>query len=170
MNVLRAVKYVILAVVLVLVGGFLHYNLPRTAVAQITGTDVKRLDRGAAENVASRDVRFISARSRDGKILVFRNEDTGWGWPPYLKFDSATLTAESQTFASEADKPWVLIRYYGWRVEMFSLFPNAISLKVVDPDHTHVPIFNLIILLVIAVIVFFVWRLIARVANKIAPD
>ncbi len=170
MNVLRAAKYVILAIVLVLVGGFLHYNLPRTAVVQVTGTDVKRLDRGPSENVASRDVRFISARSQNGKIWVFRNEDTGWGWPPYFKFDSATLTAEAQTFASEADKPWVLVRYYGWRVDIFSLFPNAISLKVVDRDHANIPIFNIIVLLVLAGVAFFVWRLMARVADKIDPD
>ncbi len=170
MKVLRALKYVILAIVLVLVGGFLHYNLPRTAVVQITGTDVKRLDRGAAENVASRDVRFISARSSDGKIWVFRNEDTGWGWPPYFKFDSATLTAEAHNFASEAEKPWVRVRYYGWRVDLFSLFPNAISFKVVNRDYTHIPIFNIIVLLVLAGIAVFVWRLFARVADKIDPD
>ncbi len=166
MNVWRITKYTLLATALVFLGAFLHYNLPRTEVVQITGTDVKRLDRELADSAATRDVRFISARSRDGKIHVFRNEDTGWGWPPYFKFDSATLTAESQTFATEAEKPWIRVRYYGWRIDVFSLFPNAVSLKVVDRDYTHIPIFNIVILLALAVAGFFAWRLIGRILNR----
>jgi len=165
MNAWRIIKYVLLAIATVVVGAFLHYNLPRTEVVQVTGTDVKRLDREVADSAATRDVRFLSAQTRDGKIRVFRNEDTGWGWPPYFKFDSATLTAEAQTFASETEKPWVRIRYYGWRMNMLSLFPNAVSLKVVDRGYTHIPVFNIVILLLLAVGGFFLWRLIDRMKN-----
>jgi hypothetical protein len=162
MNVWRIVKYALLAIAVVIAGGFLHYNLPRTDVVQITGTDVKRLDRELANSAATRDVRFISAQASDGKIRVFRNEDTGWGWPPYFKFDSATLTAKAHTYASEAGKPWIRVRYYGWRINMFSIFPNAVGLKVVDRDYTHLPIFNIVTLLALAIGGFFVWRMIAR--------
>jgi len=166
MNAVRTIKYVLLAIVIVAMGAFLHYNLPRTDVVQITGTDVKRLDREVSANAQTRDVRFISAQNRDGKIRVYRNEDTGWGWPPYFKFDSATLTAESQTYASEAQKPWVRVRYYGWRINVFSLFPNAISLKIVDRDYTHIPYFNIIMVLVLAVAGFFLWRFFDRLMDR----
>lgn len=167
MNVLRTTKYAALAAALALAGAFLHYNMPRTDVVQITGTDVKRLDREVADSAATRDVRFISAQARGGDIRVFRNEDTGWGWPPYFKFNSATLTAQAQTFASAQDKPWVRVRYYGWRINVFSLFPNAVSLKIVERDHTHLPIFNVALLLLIAAAGFLIWRLLGRLRNRL---
>ena len=89
----------------------LHKNLPRTEVVQITGTDVKRVDKSDKKSkdvqegsqrekvVRTSDVRFINAVSRNGKVMVFRNEDTGWGWPPFFKFDSADLTAQAQAFS-----------------------------------------------------------------------
>ncbi|MFQ5758017.1 MAG: DUF1523 family protein, partial [Acidiferrobacterales bacterium] len=96
MKVLKILKYTFLALVVTAVALFLHYNLPRTDVVQITGTDVKRIDRSdPGQGVRTRDVRFISTVTRTGKVKVFRNEDTGWGWPPYFKFDSADLTAEA---------------------------------------------------------------------------
>jgi len=141
---------------------FLHYNLPRTAVVQITGTDVKRADRskgGVADTEAVapdgdagrriQDVRFVNSLSRKGKTMVFRNEDTGWGWPPYFKFDSADLTAQAQAFATAPEKPWVRVRYYGWRIRIFSMFPNAVSLKEVDRDYTHIPFFNIAVILLL---------------------
>jgi hypothetical protein len=96
------VKYGLTAAFILLMVTVLHYNLPRTQVMQIIGTDIKRLDssdkvkadgaeqvQGKKGVVVSRDVRFINAVSQSGKAEVFRNEDTGWGWPPYFKFNSA---------------------------------------------------------------------------------
>ncbi len=55
---------------------------------------------------------FCSTKERGIQIQrrVFRNEDAGWGWPPYLKFNSAVFTAESQEFATDQTKPWVLVK------------------------------------------------------------
>lgn len=156
MKVLNYIKIgvpVLLVVVLVL---FLHKNLPRSAVVQITGTDVKRIDQGGAKPKAAEknnqnetmaktaDVRFINAISKKGKAMVFRNEDTSWGWPPYFKFDSADLTAEAQAFSLTAEETWVLVKYYGWRIHIFSMFPNAVSLKEVDRSYSHFPLFNVV--------------------------
>lgn len=159
------------ALVLVLaVGLILHKNLPRTAVVQITGTDVKRIDSSSKEATATQegskrekvvrtsDVRFINAVSRDGKVMVFKNEDTGWGWPPYFKFDSADLTAQAQAFSIDENKPWVRVRYYGWRIRIFSMFPNVVSLKEVEKEYTHFPIFNTVFIVLLAVLVFFLRR------------
>ena len=168
---MKAVKKVKIGagiVLVVLISLFFHYNLPRTVVVQISGTDVKRIDKKqiADKNQSNNnanlkaaqqtsDVRFINSMSRGGKTIVFRNEDTGWGWPPYFKFDSADLTAEAQAFAADQAKPWVLVKYYGWRIKVFSMFPNAVNLKVVDRDYSHFPLFNIVffVLLVAGVLV-----------------
>lgn len=146
---------------LVLFGALLHYNLPRSTVVQIIGTDVKRMDaKGRAKSgekgqqeqqgLSVRDVRFINAVDADGKPRVFRNEDTGWGLPPYLKFNSADITAQAQTFTTSPEKPWVLVRYYGWRIRMLDAFPNVISVKQVPKGYSHFPWFNSIFLTLLA--------------------
>ena len=150
MKALRIAKYAIPALVVIAIALFLHYNLPRTAVVQIVGTDVKRADTITTDEVVTRDVRYITSKDRDGDPRVFRNEDTGWGWPPYFKFDSANLTSQSQAYAGETDRPWVLITYYGWRSTIFSMFPNAISIEQVDEDYSHLPLFNIIFLIFLA--------------------
>lgn len=159
MTSVRAVTFALLALLAAGAAGFLHYNLPRTEVVQITGTDVKRIDRrNADQGTRTRDVRYINGVTRSGKVRVFRNEDTGWGWPPYFKFDSADLTAEAQSAMQGPEKPWVRVRYYGWRIHVFSLFPNAVHLKIVDRDYTHIPVFNIVFLALLAVAIFFVVR------------
>jgi len=159
MKVLKTIKYILLVFIVLAVGGVLCYTLPHTKVVQITGTDVKRMVTGGPEKPSTeakarqrekpagiRDVRFINTITRKGKVLVFRNEDTGWGWPPYFKFDSADLSAEAQEYATANPKPWVLVNYYGWRIKIFAMFPNAISLKKVPRDYNHFPLFNIIFL------------------------
>lgn len=162
MKAVQKLKIVIAVIAFTAVALFLHYNLPRTAVVQITGTDVKRADRttgGIVDQKADKganvlrtyDVRFVNSLSRDGKVMVFRNEDTGWGWPPYFKFDSADVTAEAQSFATDPSKPWVLVKYYGWRIRIFSMFPNAVSLKAVDRDYSHFPLFNTVVIVLLGI-------------------
>ena len=170
MKTLKNIKVVVVILLVVAVALFLHRNLPRTVVVQITGTDVKRVDK-SGENakdvqkdsksgsaVQTSDVRFINAVSRNGKVKVFRNEDTGWGWPPYFKFNSADLTALAQSFSTAEEKPWVRVRYYGWRIRIFSMFPNAVSLKEVDKDYTHIPVFNILVLSILIILAFFIKR------------
>ena len=166
----KIVKIVIVALLVVGIALILHKNLPRTAVVQITGTDVKRVDKSGKQIkdlqkgserekvVQSSDVRFINTVSRKGKVMVFRNEDTGWGWPPYFKFDSADLTAQAQAFSTDENKPWVRVRYYGWRIRIFSMFPNAVSLKEVDQDYTHIPIFNIIFISLLMFLAYYLRR------------
>ena len=153
------IKWIFLSIIALLVIGFLHYNLMRTDVVYITGTDTTRMDRNkkaiskdkdSKNNPAAirdtRDDRYNNANTRKGKVKVYRNEDTGWGWPPYFKFNSADITAEAQLAANEQPKPWMLIKYYGWRIHILSMFPNIISMKIVDKDYNHFPLFNIIVL------------------------
>ena len=101
---MRYVKWGFWAVLFAIVATFLHYNLPRHDIVRIVGTEVRRVDFGensifwatpdvGTANATSRDVRFINTVRPNGKTLVFRNEDTGWGWPPYFKLDSISISA-----------------------------------------------------------------------------
>ncbi|MEL7206565.1 MAG: DUF1523 family protein, partial [Pseudomonadota bacterium] len=100
----------------------------------------------------------------NGRVMVYRNEDTGWGWPPYFKFDTSNLQAEASDLKSTAEAPkWVAIRHYGWRNEFLSIFPNAVGVwGVSGPDASKpVPWLNLAILGAFALLLLgmrAVWR------------
>jgi len=171
METIKKIKIGIGIVLIVAVALFFHYHLPRTAVVQISGTDIKRMDeakeiketQGETDKQVkiephTKDVRYINSVSQKGKPMVFKNDDTGWGWPPYLKFDSANLTAEAQAFATDQSKPWVLVKYYGWRFTVFSMFPNVLDLKQVDQDYTHIPIFNIVFFILLFILIFIIRR------------
>ena len=85
--------------------------------------------------------------------MVYRNEDTGWNWPPYFKFDTSNLQAQASNAEqqSHTDEPhWVAIKHYGWRSEFLSIWPNAVSIKpVTDPDVQWTPWLNIFILLLL---------------------
>ena len=39
-----------------------------------------------------------------GKVIVYRNEATGWVWPPYFKYDSSNLQAEATNLKSSGTR------------------------------------------------------------------
>ena len=150
---------------LLLTAGFLHYSLPSRDVVRIVGTDVVRQDverRDAEGNrvTVTRDVRFIYAKSPGGGDRVYRNEDTGWGWPPYFKFDTADLAAQATDRVSTAGAPdWVVMRHYGWRIPVLSMFPNALSIRSASgPDDNPWPWFNIIFVTLLVLSVLIVRR------------
>ncbi len=112
----------------------LHYVLPRYAIIQITGLETKRAENPAArmpEGAAdARDQYLIFAKNESESDLVFRNEDTGWGLPPYFKFDAAEIQAE----AGSLQHAPALIKFYGRRLKLFRLFPNILSVQAVPAD------------------------------------
>lgn len=170
------------ALILFIVGAvFLNYYLPSRDVVRIVGTEVKRVDvdSGApfwdradigTNEEATRDVRFINAEFPNGRTRVYRNEDTGWGFPPYFKFDSGDVTAQAQSL-SKLDDQWVAVRHYGWRIKLFSIFPNATSIKRVDgPNVLLIPWFNIVFIGLILLLWFWAWRSIRRwKAKRIDP-
>lgn len=157
------VKWVFWTAIVLCIAGFLHYTLPQTDIARITDTYEKRIDfgensifwsnqgTGDAENTPNRDIFFIQTVRTNGRVMVYRNEDTAWGWPPYFKFDTSNLQAEAADLKSTAETPkWVAVRHYGWRNEFLSIFPNAIGVKQVEgPDVRFIPWFNIILLTVL---------------------
>lgn len=173
---MRWLKWIIILLLVGFVAIFLHYTLPGRDIVQIVGTDTKRMDVGSSifwaspEGQASadgtRDVRFVNTIRENGKPRAYRNEDTGWGWPPYLKFDSQDITAEAQAIAAKQDT-WVAITHYGWRLQVFNAFPNILSMKIVDgPQTTLIPWFNIVFFVILAIILFAIYRLIARFKER----
>ena len=167
------IKWTFRVLIFLIVAGLLHYNLPDRDIVRIVNTEVKRVDygwnapfwqnasSGDAAPTANSDIFFIETIRPDESPLVFRNEDTGWGWPPYFKFDTADLQTEARNLISDKDDPtWVAVRHYGWRSQLGSIFPNATSLKVVDgPDVRLIPWFNIVFLTILFVIFATLWRL-----------
>lgn len=156
------IKWGIRILLVLIVGLFLHYTMPQRDVVQVINTYNKNTPIGAnwmfysiedtgtgVETTASiRDIRFIDAVYADGDVMVYRNEDTGWFWPPYFKWDSSTLQAEATNLKSDKANPqWVAITHYGWRMPIFSIFPNAVKIAPVEgPDVTLIPWLNIVIL------------------------
>jgi len=98
----------LLGALVVLFLGTLHYTLPQRDIVIVTGTEIIRQDFSGWNRVfyaqadsgnaavVNRDLRLINTVDGDGNIMVYRNEDTGFGWPPYFKLDSSNLQAEAQ--------------------------------------------------------------------------
>jgi Protein of unknown function (DUF1523) len=159
--------------VLLLVAGFLHYTLPQHDIVRVTNA-YNRLttvgenaifysapDTGTGESTTTRDIRFIDAVFEDGSVIVYRNEDTGWVWPPYFKYDSSNLQAEATNLKSTAaDAQWVSVTHYGWRFPFLSIYPNAVSMKAVaGPDVQIIPWVNIVLLTTLLVLVFMLRRM-----------
>ena len=169
----RYLKWAFWTVLILIVGGFLHYTLPQHDIVRITGT-YNRLttvgensifyatpDAGTGESTVTRDIRFIEAVRPNGKVIVYRNEDTGWVWPPYFKYDSSNLQAEASNLKSPADAPvWVSVTHYGWRIAWLSIYPNAVAVRTVaGPDASIFPWVNIVILTALAFLLFMLRRM-----------
>jgi len=109
----------------------------------------------------TRDVRFIFAKYPNGGEMEYRNEDTGWGFPWYFKFNSANLANRATDFKSTREAPrWVVVRHYGWRIPVLDMFPNATSMREADgPDERLVPWFNIAFLSTLAVGLLMLFRI-----------
>ena len=168
------VKWTFRVLVVVFIAAFLHYELPQHDIVRVTNT-FNRLttvgtenawayaspDTGTAESVTTRDIRFIETVTADGSVIVYRNEDTGWVWPPYFKYDSSNLQAEAGNLKSTVEAPkWVSVTHYGWRFPFLSIYPNAVSVgEVAGPEVRIIPYASIIILIVLAFLLFMARRM-----------
>ena len=170
---MRYVKWTLIATLAAVVIGFLHYTLPQHDVVRIVGTYQERQDLSdwtrifwatpddQATGLINRDVQFIQAVKANGKEVVYRNEDTGWSWPPYFKFDTANLLARAQDMISTSENPkWAVVTHYGWRNIYVSSFPNAVNIKpVAGPDVRIIPWFNIFFFVMLALLIFMLRRM-----------
>ncbi|WP_109465646.1 DUF1523 family protein [Albibacillus kandeliae] len=164
---MRRIITTLKVIVFVLFAGLLHYVLPQHDIARVTSTEVIRTDfnwlnkifyaqaDSGASQLVTRDLRLINTEKqktwllgflpRDStRVMVYRNEDTGWIWPPYFKFDSSDLQAQAAANISPAKDQWVVITHYGWRNKYLSIYPNAIGIRPIEgPNVTVIPWFNI---------------------------
>lgn len=170
---MRYLKWAIRIIFVLFIVGLLHYTLPQQDIARITDTYEKRIDfgtnslfwsggdSGSAANTTNRDVFFIQAFRRNEKPMIYRNEDTGFGWPLFFKFDTSNLQAEASDMISkksEAETQWVVVRHYGWRNEYLSIYPNALSIRPIeDPNVRLIPWGNIIRLTLLAALFWGLW-------------
>ena len=178
------VKWTFWIVVWTITAAFLHYTLPQHDIVRISDTYQTRVDfglnrwfyanadAGAGANEVNRDVFFISALRENGDTIVYRNEDTGFGWPPYFKNDTADLQAQANDLASTSDAArWVAVRHYGWRIRWISVHPNATAVWPVEsPDTRIIPWFNIIFLTGFGMLIWYITARIRRFReNRIDP-
>jgi hypothetical protein len=167
---MRYLTWLLRVILLTLIFAFLHYTLPQHDIVRVTNTYEKRIDFGARGffwaggtrnsdgTLLNRDVFFIETFKTNEAPMIFRNEDTGWGWPPYFKFDTSNLQAEASDMMGKAalgDTKWIVVRHYGWRNEFFSIYPNAVSLRLATGPHERIIPWVKIAFLTVLVAVFW---------------
>ena len=158
---------------------FFHYVLPQHDVAQITNTYNRLTTVGANSmfyaspdvgtgEADTRDIRFIEAVRPNGNIIIYRNEDTGWVWPPYFKYDSSDLQGEAGLLkSSDAAPKWAVVTHYGWRIRWLSIYPNAVGVHAASgPDESIVPWFNIVFFVALALVLFMLWRMLAQFRER----
>jgi len=183
---MRRIKITFRVLVFLLVGGVLHYALPQRDIVRVVNTYQERQDLNdwtrifwarpddQSATLVNRDVQFIQTvkqrtmlfgfvRRDSTEVMVYRNEDTGWSWPFYFKFDTANLQTEADDLLSTAEAPkWAVVTHYGWRNEYFSAFPNAVAIRpVANPNVTLIPWFNIAFFIFVMVAILFIramWR------------
>ena len=171
------VKWAFRIIAAIFVLGFLHYTLPQHDIVRVTNIDSRITelgpenswaygspDSGTAESAISRDIRFIDTVFPDGGVMVYRNEDTGWIWPPYFKYDSSNLQAEAGNLKSDAANPkWVVVTHYGWRLPILSIYPNAVAVRAATgPDEKIIPWVPIVVIAFLIFAVFMIRRMWAQ--------
>lgn len=180
---MRRIRIVFRVLLFLVFGLLFHYVLPQHDVVKVTSTEIIRTDFSAynrifyaqadsgASEQPTRDLRLINTQKQrtmllgfiptsGSHVMVYRNEDTGWIWPPYFKFDSSDLQAEAANLAKGDE--WAVITHYGWRVRWASIYPNAVGVRTVSgPDVTIIPWFNIFFFVFLIAAILFVramWR------------
>ncbi len=130
---MRNVVLFILTAIFLALMLLVSYCMPHYSVAVISGVEVKRMNEN--ENTPNnkevktlaRDVYFVQTYDPKDKksVTVYRNEDTRFSFPFYFKFNSADISALAQSLVNQQ----VEVQYYGWRINLFNMFPNVIFLK-----------------------------------------
>jgi hypothetical protein len=131
---------------------FMDYTLPAYTLIHVTDTDTRRMDedgnfipKSQPTTGATRDVAFIYGKyahvendpvTGEQKVVVEEkrdwssiNEDTGWGYPFYFKFDTADLQANAAYLKGKA----AFAKTYGYRFQFWSWFSNTLDLVKWEP-------------------------------------
>lgn len=168
-------KYFLILVSLsffIVLGGVVSYAMPSYEDTVMTGMEVRRMDKDGVISKSNpadgevRDVYFLFSENPETKaVMVYRNEDTGWGLPPYFKFGSADIQAKAQAYANENQR--VEVKYYGWRINWLNEFRNVISITPLKADEqVSKPIVSYVLFGVIGLLFFLSVQFIRGIFRK----
>lgn len=151
----RSLFFILVGIVTI----WLDFSLPNGRIVHVVGTDVKRMSKTVDGKELTRDVYFVSADNiSDGQTYVYRNEDA---WLYLFKVNSADIQGRAHSLVQSQDKTPALLRYYGYRLQLFSVFPNILTLEAVDGGHQYVPYLRYLAFTLWGFVSFFVgfrWR------------
>lgn len=72
----------------------------------------------------------------------------------------STQTQAKERVSSPSAPIWVAVTHYGWRNQLFTIFPNAVSVRQVEgPDVRIIPWVNIVILTALAVLLWMLRRM-----------
>ena len=170
----QIIKYFLILVSLsffIVIGGVVNYAMPSYDETYVTGMEVRRMDKDGVISKSNpadgevRDVYFLFTESEPNKVMVYRNEDTGWGLPPYFKFGPADIQAKAQAYANEKQR--VQIKYYGWRINWMNEFRNIVSIKpLLEGETVAQPIVSYVLYGIIVLLFFLSVQLIRGIFRK----
>ncbi len=163
MEKVRTVVWTLIGVLALVIALVLAYSLPQHRVVHVDGHEVKRLDLNgnivdpSKAVAATRDVYFINTSDpQSGEVHVYRNEDTRFGFPFYMKFDAPEVLARAQMLEKNPEQ-LALVTYYGWRIKLLDEFPNAVDVEVWNSPDEPFPVFNTVFFAVLALILLVLW-------------
>jgi Protein of unknown function (DUF1523). len=166
---------------------FLDYYLPRYELVKISEISTRRFDedgnfipKSTPISGPTRDVEMILSKpatvttNDDGEKVtvhetgnfVYINEDTGWGFPFYFKFDTADIQSDAAFHKGEGNVTW--IKSYGWRIEFFSWFPNALQIIKYEQGATVINFLRYFVLSLWLIAAGSIWYWIRRIKRNIA--
>ncbi|HEY4252672.1 MAG TPA: DUF1523 family protein [Roseomonas sp.] len=145
---------------------FLGFYLPRHEVVRIVGSEVRRIDLDGQPGGETRDVFFIYGETLGTqRPRVYRNDDTGWRFPFYFKFNAADLQAVAAAIAT--DRGMAVVTRYGWRIQLLSRFPNAVALRRTEDVTEPFPWFNTVFFVALFVLALLIWRAVRRWRSRV---
>ncbi|NTF18127.1 DUF1523 family protein [Agrobacterium rubi] len=185
---LRKAKYTAVAVAIFSSYLFLDYTLPRYDLVKINEISTRRFDedgnyirKATASTGPTRDVEMILTKAAsittdaEGKEkvvvdpdhdIVYINEDTGWDWPPYFKFETANI--QSNAAYIKGLDGLAYIESYGWRIEFFSWFGNVLSITDYEPGIRIINFVRYAVLAIWVGLLVGIWCLIRWAKRRIA--
>ena len=152
MAALRKAAMALMIIILIAVAGLLSCILPQHRVVYVDGTEVRRGDTTVmtsnvtpVTSIGGADVYYLhTSNLKRTDVFVCRNEDTGFGFPWYFKFDSSEVQGRAELLKQQPEQ-MALVTYYGWRVPVLKLYPNAVNIEAWDRTETPWPVFNIVL-------------------------
>lgn len=185
---MRKAKYTAVAVAIFSSYLFLDYTLPRYDLVKINEIGTRRFDedgnyirKTTASGGPTRDVEMIFTKAAETTTdaegsekvvvdpdhdIVYINEDTGWGWPFYFKFETANLQSDAAYIKGLDGLAY--IESYGWRIEFFSWFGNVLSITDYEPGITIINWVRYLVLSIWLALIGTAWYWIRRIKRNIA--